>query len=387
MRYVILALLMMAGSLSCDAQRRKAKAPKLTEEEMRQQERLERMTEATQRIVVVDSIVVDKDAFLSAINMPSEGGTITKSADFLGGAEDYTDTYAHINQMGTRCYYARADVSGNTRLYRSDNYDGKWSAGTAVKGLEGFEGAAQPNYPYMMADGMTMYFAAKGEESIGGLDIFVTRYNPDDDEFFKPENIGMPFNSTANDYMYAVDEYDNIGWFVSDRSQPAGKVCVYIFIPEYSHATYNTDEYTEEQMKGLAAIASIADTWGDGSAKDAALQRLAAIETRLTGENTTVGKEIEFVVNDNVVYTHYSDFQSDDNAERYAQLLEMEKQKTALDASIERNRDYYSKADEQLKEELGHDILEKEKESESLAKKIRQMTKEIRNSENTLLLM
>lgn len=29
----------------------------------------------------------------------------------------------------------------------------------------------------------------------------------------------MPFNSPANDYMYAEDDINNIGWFVADRNQ------------------------------------------------------------------------------------------------------------------------------------------------------------------------
>jgi len=28
-------------------------------------------------------------------------------------------------------------------------------------------------YPFLMADGVSLYFAADGEESLGGLDIFI----------------------------------------------------------------------------------------------------------------------------------------------------------------------------------------------------------------------
>lgn len=44
----------------------------------------------------------------------------------------------------------------------------------------------------------------------------------------------MPFNSPANDYMYAIDEFNNIGWFASDRYQPDNKVCIYVFVPNSS---------------------------------------------------------------------------------------------------------------------------------------------------------
>ena len=56
----------------------------------------------------------------------------------------------------------------------------------------------------MLSDGLTLYFAAQGPESIGGYDIFMTTYDAAEGRFLKPENIGMPFNSTANDYAWLL---------------------------------------------------------------------------------------------------------------------------------------------------------------------------------------
>lgn len=39
--------------------------------------------------------------------------------------------------------------------------------------------------------------------------------------------------------MYVIDEYNNLGWFASDRFQPEEKVCIYVFIPNSSKQTYN----------------------------------------------------------------------------------------------------------------------------------------------------
>lgn len=60
-----------------------------------------------------------------------------------------------------------------------------------------------------MADGVTIYYASDGE-GLGGYDIFVTRYNTNTDTYLVPENVGMPFNSPYNDYMYVID--DSIIW-------------------------------------------------------------------------------------------------------------------------------------------------------------------------------
>ena len=54
-----------------------------------------------------------------------------------------------------------------------------------------------------------------------------------------PENVGMPFNSPYNDYMYVIDEFNDLGWFASDRYQPEDKVCVYVFVPNESKQVYD----------------------------------------------------------------------------------------------------------------------------------------------------
>lgn len=107
------------------------------------------------------------------------------------------------------------------------------------------------NYPYVLTDGATIYYAADGENSIGGYDIFVTRYNTNTNTYLTPENVGMPFNSPYNDYMFAIDEFNNLGWFASDRYQPEGKVCIYVFIPNSSKRCITTKLWTRKKLSDL----------------------------------------------------------------------------------------------------------------------------------------
>ena len=99
-----------------------------------------------------------------------------------------------------------------------------------------------------MSDGITLYYASDGEGSLGGYDIFVTRYDSENGNYLRPDNIGMPFNSPANDYMYAIDEFNNIGWFASDRYQLITKsvsMCLYRTLQKkYTITKYRrTDHY------------------------------------------------------------------------------------------------------------------------------------------------
>ena len=108
------------------------------------------------------------------------------------------------------------------------------------------------DYPYVLTDGITIYYASDGPGSMGEYDIFVTRYNTNTDSYLMPENVGMPFNSPYNDYMYVIDEFNDLGWFASDRYQPEGKVCIYVFIPNSSKQVYNYEGMDPDKMISLA---------------------------------------------------------------------------------------------------------------------------------------
>jgi len=113
-----------------------------------------------------------------------------------------------------------------------------WSLPVSVSNVINTD--ANENYPFLMLDGVTLYFASDGENSIGGYDIFITKYASGSQDFLVPENIGMPFNSPANDYMMVIDEQQRIGWFATDRNQPAGKVMIYKFIPNETKILFRT---------------------------------------------------------------------------------------------------------------------------------------------------
>ena len=348
-------------------------------EEPQEDPRITNMREMTQQIVIIDSIVTDKDRFLSQYRLSSETGTLTTTGQFFGKS---LSGHAFLNEMGNKVYYSRTDGSGFHRLYTSDKLGTAWGEGTPLKGLS--EGITDADYPFMMNDGITFYFAAQGEESIGGYDIFFTRYDSRSGSFLKPENIGMPFNSEANDYMYAADEESGIGYFVSDRRQPEGKVCVYIFILPETRRSYDPSKYTEQQIRNFADIVRIADTWGNGYERRAALDRLKAIgttEAHPAAENTTA-TNTAIVINDRLTYTSVKDFRSPTAANNYRELLKARERQATIEADLQKTRDRYARADEDGRRLLCEVILHNEEQALLLRDTIHALEKQIRNEEN-----
>ena len=349
-------------------------------EEPQEDPRITNMREMTQQIVFIDSIVTDKDRFLSQYRLSSETGTLTTTGQFFGKS---LSGHAFLNEMGNKVYFSRTDGSGFHRLYTSDKLGTVWGEGTPLKGLS--EGITDADYPFMMNDGITFYFAAQGEESIGGYDIFFTRYDSRSGSFLKPENIGMPFNSEANDYMYAADEETGIGYFVSDRRQPEGKVCVYIFILPETRRSYDPSKYTEQQIRNFADIVRIADTWGNGYERRAALDRLKAIGTTdatPAAENTTA-TNTAIVINDRLTYTSVKDFRSPTAANNYRELLKARERQATIEADLQKTRDRYARADEDGRRLLREVILHNEEQALLLRNSIHTLEKQIRNEENS----
>ena len=379
---VILAIALLLP-LSMSAQKRKKRVKKPVVEVPQEDPRITSMREMTQQITIIDSIVTDKDQLLSQLLLSDETGRILSSSAFWGKGDSTT---VFVNEMGNKAYFSQPDDSLKQQLCTSDLLGGEWSKPQLLNGIS--EGISETAYPFMLADGLTFYFAGKGEESIGGYDIFMTRYDAHNNSFLKPENIGMPFNSEANDYLFAIDEYAHIGYFVSDRRQPEGKACLYIFIPQSSRKTYDPIVYTPAEIRGFADISSIADTWGNGEERSAALARYQAISinnmkamnTDAQPDDNTVAS-LELVINDALTYSSARDFRSREAAVLYKQLIEARQQLCLLNEQLEKSRSFYPQAAGAEKKTLQREMLQAEAEVTKLYSRIGTLEKEARNAE------
>lgn len=345
------------------------------------QERLDRMTMATQRIMVIDSIVVDKNDFLQHYYLNPEEGHIDSYSHFFN-TQQQPNAYVYLNAIGNQCILSQEDEDGIINLYESDKEGNKWTKPRLLQGINDAKQFFHVNYPFMMPDGVTLYFAAEGDESLGGYDIFVTTYDTEEDRFLTPENIGMPFNSEANDYMMVIDEYDRIGWFATDRGQEDGKVCIYTFVPSDVRQTYDPETYSKEQITNFARITDITETWVSPDI-DQALERLEKAKARQ--KKNTDNEEFTFVINDDVDYHKLSDFKAKGNTQRYLQLVKLRSQQTALQQAIERVREYYSGATADEKREMAPEIIATEQQQHQIHIEIHNLEKIIRNEENITL--
>ena len=343
------------------------------------EELYEEMLPATAKIVVFDSVVVDKDNFIDHIPLGKEAGVFTTyNRHFNSDAQK--GAYLYLNELGNKMLYSKKNAQGEYQLYITDKLGDTWAEEVLV---DDFKGAfSDINCPFMMSDGVTLYFSAKSNEdnSLGGHDIYMTKYDVSSSKFYKPESVGLPFNSEGNDYCYIVDDYNNIGWWVTDRRQPEGKVCIYTFVPTSSRQVYEESQVGEAKMRRLAAMWSIKETWGSKSVIEAARNRLNASKQRRVEQDKP--KSISFVINDHIVYDEPSDFKSAASRKLFAEYQKLSQELKTLTDRLVDMRQQYAKANAQGKKRMTAEIKKMEQQEELLTLKVHRIEKDIRLSEN-----
>jgi len=314
------------------------------------------------RVTIVDSMVVDKKDFLKAYPLSPDLGTLT-----LNEKGDIVQYQTQLNGM----VLCPTHVTDSTALQIVRYYleSDQLIEGETIEGL-GIDGDI--NYPFLMPDGQTFYFAARSEDGYGNYDLYATRYDSDSKRFYQAENMGFPYNSYANDYMLVIDEAANLGWFASDRYQPHGKVCIYTFIPNESRQTIDYETTDLAQLRAAASLRSIASIPLTDEQKQQRTEATRRMK-RLTATATSMQyKDFEFILNDTKTCYTLDDFTSPEAKQQCSDWLQKSKNLTTLNEQLQQMRDTSPSARQQILN-LEARIKELQTEVHKLEKSIRKL--------------
>ena len=343
-------------------------------------DRLDRMVCNSEIVCFIDSFVVDKDAFLTAYTMGDDVGRIATCAEYFG--DESLPGFVNETERGMDIFFSdeNEDSVPLMKLYRRSKMGDSWGR---VQLIVGFDTKGNDDYPFMLADGVTLYFASDGEGSIGGYDIFVSRMNTENGRFFRPDNVGMPFNSTANDYMMAINEMANLGWFVSDRNQPEGKVCVYVFIPNVEKVRVDVASMGYEKALAIANISSIADTQNDETAVRKARQQMAML--MYSRETNRKKVDFLFVIDDHNDYNSLDDFKSEAARNLFQEWQKRTEQYNKELGQLDALRQEYASSSLSVKAKMKERILALESKIENECSALKSVEYEIRRLEQETL--
>ena len=313
-------------------------------------DRTDNMLGRVENIEIIDSMIVDADDFFRHYRLSYDSGSLNAPDDVLPANFPVADpTVVFLPESRREMLWAAPDSAGVFQLVATSALtDGEWEHPIVVGDDLGEGGDA--NYPFMMPDGITLYYANDGENSLGGLDIFITRKG--DDGFLQPQNIGMPYNSPYDDYMLAIDELTGVGWWATDRNRIPGKVTIYVFIPSELRRNIDPDDPT---LLSRARIDAISDTWHHDTDREAIINSIAALKN----DPTMRAYEFEIAIPGRGVYTNYSDFHTPaarnamrvylDNLAKYNEAMEnLQKMREAFAKGDTRFDDLILRAEKQI---------------------------------------
>ncbi|MBR5331813.1 MAG: tetratricopeptide repeat protein [Muribaculaceae bacterium] len=270
------------------------------------------MLDRVENIQIIDSINVNAESFFKFYKISQECGSINATDILPNGFEaaPYSIVYQPESKAQMIWPTLNADMK-ETLVSSSILSDNSWEQ---PQELDETINNGNSNYPYMMPDGITLYFANDGENSIGGYDIFFTR--KDDDGFLQPQNMGMPYNSLHNDFMLVIDEMTGLGWWATDRNQIDGQVTIYTFIPSEIRKNYPTDT---PNLINLAKINAISDTWLDDNNYTEILNNLSDINKF---ESTNHSNQFSLTLPNGKIYTSITDFQYEEAVQAMQEYLD-----------------------------------------------------------------
>lgn len=300
------------------------------------------MLERVERIAVVDSLTVDANDFFTHYKLAPGAGKILSPTELpIDNA-----TVIYLPENSSEIIWAEPDDNDVSHLMHSAILDnGTTENAEPLDDNLGLGGNA--NYPFMMADGLTLYYASDGEGSLGGYDIFLSRRN--DNGFLQPQNIGMPYNSPYDDYMLAIDETTGAGWWATDRNQIPGKVTIYIFEPSEKRINCDTDA---PDLIARARITSIAATQ-DADATYDLTERIAAIQSNASATTSKSDHAFSLSMGDGrTVYHRLSDFKNSEAREYMQQLLDTYEEITGIENRLVKLRSSYANGSRSVGDEI-----------------------------------
>jgi thioredoxin-like negative regulator of GroEL len=332
---------------------------------VKQSEKAARMLAYTEDIQVIDSVVIDVDKLLHYYMLSEESGNLTPS--------EGDKLFIHTNQLRNKRYYAKRQPDQTCKLYSQTKLMGVWADETALPPVVN---ESDTNYPFVLTDGVTLYFASKGQGSIGGYDLFVTRYNSSKETFLEPEQLGMPFNSIYNDYMLAIDDVSGIGFFATDRFQPVGKAVIYTCLLNQERKTIKTQDPTV--LTERAKLTSIEATWQKGQNYGKMIEETQAMQAL---RSSTAQREFVFIVDDSIVYESLADFRSDAARSLFLSAQQTAQELNKSNRQLEKQRLNYSVSSPEARVSLSDAILKAEKIQEEISARYDQLILSARNTE------
>ena len=209
---------------------------------------LNMMSFCSQPTVVAKQTFPLKDFFLFYPIKDHSWRKTPNQLDSLGG--DNLSRAIFIPDGSRDIYYSAMDEEGIRNIYATHLTDSLWSVPTLIN--EQMTSSSDEIYPRLSPDGQSLYFASKGLYGMGGYDLYVSNWNSETNDWDMPVNMGFPYSSPYDDFLFVNTEDGKYSIFASNRE--CGRDSVTIYVLEYDSMPVRKAVTDVDELRALASL-------------------------------------------------------------------------------------------------------------------------------------
>ena len=157
-----------------------------------------------------------------------------------------------FDQSAPKVFFSEKDAEGTYNIYGADKLSDTLYSAPALLG-ESLVSVKDDIYPVLSPDGSRLYFTSSGLAGMGGFDVYVSTWNDADQEWGEPENLGFPFSSPYDDFLFTPTPDGNFSLLASNRNCPDTD-SVDIFVFKYDSTPVKTALTDLEEIRKVARL-------------------------------------------------------------------------------------------------------------------------------------
>lgn len=168
---------------------------------------------------------------------------------------DYPINNVMIYRSGENTmYFSAQDKHGKWDIYSSQLIDGiKWSSPIPLDNVVNSSG--DELFPVVSPDGKKLYFSSNGHYGMGGFDLYVSNRDEKTNIWGVPQNLGFPYSSPEDDYLFVNSDSGNFSVFASTRDV-SSKDSIRIYQLEFESTPVKSAIATTDEAISIASLGS-----------------------------------------------------------------------------------------------------------------------------------
>ncbi len=313
-------------------------------------------------IEVLQKETTSKDDLLNQYHPLKDVGHLYKNQDFFESGVNPN----HIlfeTERGDVVYFTMADSEEDTlSIYKMEKLLDGWSESKRLNAP--VNSVYNDAYPFLETDGVTFYFASNRPGGFGGYDIYKVYYDSESQSYLDPVNLGVPFNSPDDDFLFVSDEFSGEAWFASNREIGGDELVVYTI--KWDGNQVRSMAENENQIAAMASLRVSGEEDENEEVDDNGLEKYSMTKAKRKFDDL-----FNFSVNDTIVYTRFEQFKDPEAKKLFKKAYFLEQEKDSLSSELQSRRGDFAKENNAEKQNaLVKEILDLESKVYSLEDRI-----------------